>query len=205
MVAPTWDLMSSPTIGTPASVNLSAHSLVAGDEHRESVDERDLGVDGALRVELRSDLGTDGQVADENVDLLVLEDLDDVDRGVRGLLDRLAVVLTQAVVGVAALDGHARVRHVRDLDGVVLAGADGVREVEADLLRVDVEGGDELDVTDVVLAELDVHQTGHLAGRIGVLVVLDALHQRGGAVAHAYDGYANRTHSGCSLCNRCFR
>lgn len=163
MVAPTWDLMSSPTIGTPASVNLSAHSLVPADEDRESVDERDLGVDGALRVELRSDLGTDGEVADENVDLLVLEDLDDVDRGVRGLLDRLAVVLAQAVVGVAALDGHARVRHVRDLDGVVLAGSDGVREVEADLLRVDVEGGDELDVADVVLAELDVHQAGHLA------------------------------------------
>ena len=26
MVAPTWDLMSSPMIGTPASVNLRAHS-----------------------------------------------------------------------------------------------------------------------------------------------------------------------------------
>lgn len=92
------------------------------------------------------------------------------------------------------------VRHVAELDGVVLAGADGVREVEADLLRVDVEGGDEFNVPYVVFAELDVHQTGHLAGRIGVLVVLDALDQRGGAVAHADDGYANRTHSGCSLC-----
>lgn len=80
-------------------------------------------------------------------------------------------------MGVAALDGHAGVRNLGDLDGVVLAGPDGVREVEADLLRVDVEGGDELDVAHVVVAELDVHQTGHLAGRIGVLVVLDALHQ----------------------------
>ena len=26
IVAPTWDLMSSPTIGTPASVNLAAHT-----------------------------------------------------------------------------------------------------------------------------------------------------------------------------------
>ncbi len=26
MVAPTWDLMSSPTIGTPAARNFSAHS-----------------------------------------------------------------------------------------------------------------------------------------------------------------------------------
>ena len=28
MVAPTWDLMSSPMIGTPASVNFAAHSGV---------------------------------------------------------------------------------------------------------------------------------------------------------------------------------
>ena len=28
IVAPTWDLMSSPTIGTPASVNFCAHSGV---------------------------------------------------------------------------------------------------------------------------------------------------------------------------------
>lgn len=28
MVAPIWDLMSSPTIGTPAAVNFSAHSGV---------------------------------------------------------------------------------------------------------------------------------------------------------------------------------
>ena len=174
--------------------------LGAGDEDREGVDEGDLGVDGALGVELRRVLGADGQVADQDVDLLVLEDLDDVDRGLGGLLDGLAVVLAQAVEGVAALHGDAGRRHVADLDGVVLAGADGVREVEADLLRVDVEGGDELDVTHVVVAELDVHQAGHLGCRVGVLVVLDALHQRGGAVAHADDGYANRTHSGCSLC-----
>lgn len=177
MVAPTCDLMSSPTIGTPASVNLSAHSLVPHDEDREGVDEGDLGVDGALRVELRRVLGTDGQVADQDVDLLVLEDLDDVDRGLVGLLDRHAVVLAQAVEGVTALDRDALVRDVADLDGVVLTGTDGVREVEADLLRVDVERGDELDVTDVVVAELDVHQAGHLGRRIGVLVVLDALNQ----------------------------
>ena len=38
-------------------------------------------------------------------------------------------------------------------------------EVEADLLRVDVERGDELDVADVVVAELHVHETGHGAVR----------------------------------------
>ena len=33
---------------------------------------------------------------------------------------------------------------------------------QADLLRVHVERGDELDVAHVVVAELDVHQAGHL-------------------------------------------
>ena len=67
--------------------------------------------------------------------------------------------------------------HVGDLDGVVLGGVDGLGEVEADLLGVDVERGDELDVGDVVVAELDVHQARDGAGRVGVLVVLDALDQ----------------------------
>ena len=48
-----------------------------------------------------------------------------------------------------------------ELDRVVLAGADRLGEVEADLLGVDVERGDELDVADVVVAEHDVHQTRH--------------------------------------------
>lgn len=107
MVAPTCDLMSSPTIGTAGLGELVRPLLGTGDEDRESVDERDLGVDGALRVELRSDLGAYGQVADEDVDLAVLEDLDDVDRGLGRLLDGLAVVLAETVVGVAALDGDA--------------------------------------------------------------------------------------------------
>ena len=57
-----------------------------------------------------------------------------------------------------------------------------------DLGRVDVEGRHELDVTDVVAAEGDVHQTRHGVGRVGIAVVLDALDQRAGAVADAGDG-----------------
>jgi hypothetical protein len=51
-------------------------------------------------------------------------------------------------------------RDVGDLDGVVLAGDDRLGQVAADLLGVDVERGDELDVADVVVAELDVHEPG---------------------------------------------
>jgi hypothetical protein len=39
----------------------------------------------------------------------------------------------------------------------------------------------------VVAAEIDVHQARHFVGRIGVLVVLDALDEAVGAVADADD------------------
>ena len=56
-----------------------------------------------------------------------------------------------------------------------------------DLVGVDVERGDELDVADVVAAELDVHQPGHVLGRVGVAVELDALHEAARAVPDAGD------------------
>ena len=65
---------------------------------------------------------------------------------------------------------------------------DRLREVEADLLGVDVERGDELDVADVVRAEVDVHQAGDLLRRVGVAVEVDALDERRGAVSDADDG-----------------
>ena len=133
--------------------------LGAGDEDRQRVDERDLGVDRGLGVELRGLLRADRQVADEDVGAGLAQGRDDVDRLLVGLLDDLAVVLAEAVEGGAALDGHAERRDVADLDGVVLAGDDRLGEVAADLLGVDVERGDELDVGDVVVAEADVHQT----------------------------------------------
>ena len=48
------------------------------------------------------------------------------------------------------------------------------------------------------VAELHVHEPGDAALRVGVLVVLDALDQRRGAVADADDGHSYRTH-GCSF------
>ena len=90
-------------------------------------------------------------------------------------------------------------RDVGDLDRVVLGRVDRVGEVLPDLLGVDVERRDELHVADVVLAELDVHETGYEVRRVSVLVVLDALDQGRGAVAHAHDGHANLAHPAYSL------
>ena len=90
----------------------------------------------------------------------------DVDRLGRRLLDDLAVELAEAVERRAA---HARSRRARatsaNLIVLLLLGEDRLAEVEADLVGVDVERGDELDVADVVAAELDVHEAGHVARR----------------------------------------
>ena len=78
-------------------------------------------------------------------------------------------------------------RDVRELDRVVRVRPDRIGEVLADLRRRDVERRRELDVADVVAAEVDVHQAGdELVGR-GVAVVLDALQECVRAVADADD------------------
>ena len=140
-----------------------------------------------LDVPLGRLLGADRQVADEHVGLGLLEDADDVGGLARGLGDLLLQVLAEPVVGHAALDLDAQLGDVGELDRVVLARPDRLGEVLADLLGVDVEGGDELDVADVVAAEVDVHQARDLLVGIGVLVVLDALDEAVGAVADADD------------------
>ena len=94
-------------------------------------------------------------------------------------------------MGHAALDRHAEVRHIAELHGVVGFGEDGFGEVEADFARVDVEGGDEVEVGDAVTAEHGVHDAGDLVAVLRVLVVRDALHERRGAVADADDGHVD--------------
>jgi hypothetical protein len=180
MVAPTWDLMSSPTMGRPASVNFWAQ---AGSEAMKT---------GSALT--KATPASRAQVGDQHVGAGGLEGGDHVDGVGLGLLDGLPVVLAEPVVGGAALHGDAQRGHVGDLDGVVLGVVDRLGQVEADLLGVHVEGGHELDVRDVVVAEGDVHQPGHRPGRVGAAVVLHALDQGARAVADSHDCYSYRTH-----------
>ena len=76
-----------------------------------------------------------------------------------------------------ALNLHTGRWNVTNLDGVVFAGTDGVSDVKADLFGVNVEGSDELNVGDVVLAELHVHQARNGLGGVGVLVIFDTLNK----------------------------
>src|SRR5690606_23485739 len=68
-------------------------------------------------------------------------------------------------------------------------GPDGLGEVLADLVGVDVERCGELDVTDVVAAQVDVHQTRDVLLGGGIAVVLDPLDEGRRAVADADDAH----------------
>ncbi|MNI61773.1 hypothetical protein D3C73_1170590 [compost metagenome] len=92
----------------------------------------------------------------------------------------------------AALNSHTGCGNVGNLDGVVFAGADGVCEVQSNLFAIDVESSNEVDVVDVVLAELDVHQTRDRGLGVSVAIVLNTLDQRCGAVTYTDNGNTNR-------------
>ena len=59
MVEPTWLLMSSPTIGHAGVAEPACPLGVAGDEHRDGVDERHAGVEAGLARSALRLLGAD--------------------------------------------------------------------------------------------------------------------------------------------------
>ena len=148
---------------------------VRGNEHWDGVHEGDARIKRTLRVKALGILGANGKVRDEDLGARVAKGAYDIHGLVRRLLDRGAVVLVESVHGRATLHGDTQRRNVGELDRVVLTAFDGLCEVAADFGGVDVEGGDELDVADVIIPEHHVHETGHVVGGIGVAVVGNAL------------------------------
>jgi hypothetical protein len=59
--------MSSPTIGRPALLEAVVPVVLAGDEHRDAVDEAAAGLEDLLDVPLGRLLGADRQVGDDDV------------------------------------------------------------------------------------------------------------------------------------------
>jgi hypothetical protein len=90
-------------------------------------------------------------------------------------------------MGHAANDFHALARHLTELHRVVRLGGDGLAEIRPYLVPVDIDRRHELDVTNVVAADHRMHEAGHKVGHLRVLVELDALDERRGAVADADD------------------
>jgi hypothetical protein len=185
--------MSSPTIGNPAS---SKRRCQYASRAMNAVHHRAAGVEDLLRVPLRRLLGADRQVVDDDVGLRLLEDPHHVVGLARRLLDDRGQVLADAVVGHSTRDGDARLGDVGELDRVVRLRPDRLGEIDADLALDDVERSDELDIADVIAAEIDVHQPRNEVVRARVLVVLDTLQQRVRTVADADDRDAHRLAGG---------
>src|SRR5438477_1648305 len=92
-------------------------------------------------------------------------------------------------MGHAALHRHPKIWHFAELVRIVRLGENGLREVLADLVFVNVEGGAELDVAYVVSTEARVHQPRYEFVVRCFAVVLYTLHQGRGAVSHADNCY----------------
>ena len=114
---------------------------LAGDEDRNAIDERTSGCKRLLDVPLRRLLGPDRGVGDDHVGLSVAQDVRDLRRLARRLGDLLLQVLSEPVMSHPALDRDAGSWNLGELECVVLAGPNRLRQVLADLRGVDVERG----------------------------------------------------------------
>src|SRR5262249_35976282 len=133
---------------------------VLGDEYGNAVHDRAARGEGLFHIPARRLLAAHRQVVDEDVDLALAQDVCDARFGLGGLVDDLREVVPDAVEGAAATDGQAEFGDVGEADGVVGLGEDGFGEVVTDFALVDVEGRHELDIANVVAAEIDVHEAG---------------------------------------------
>ena len=111
------------------------------------------------------------QIGDEHVGTRLRQDIADID--LRDISDRHVVfeIAANSVKHGTALDDDAGLCDVRETTGVVRRGPDRVGDVAADLVGVDVEGRGELDVADVVAADIHVHEPRHGLVRFCIPVV----------------------------------
>ena len=90
-------------------------------------------------------------------------------------------------MGHAARDLDPGARDVGETISVVRRLVDSVSEVLADLVPVDVERRNEVDVANVIAAEVDVHDPRDTVPGFGVPVVVDTLHERARTVTDTDD------------------
>src|SRR5690349_21981082 len=93
--------------------------------------------------------------------------------------------MADAVEHRTALHDHAGRLDVAETMRVVRAGPDRIGDIVSDLARVNVEGRGNLNVADMVTADISVHQPGNRLVRIGVPIVGQPLDERTRAIANS--------------------
>jgi hypothetical protein len=98
---------------------------------------------------------------------------------------------------------YARGRDIAELVGVVGWGINGLRQVLAHLVLVDIDGGYEIDIADVIAAKVDMHQAGYELIFLGILVIMHPLYKGGCAVPNTNNCYIYFSHFGQLLYEKC--
>ena len=73
---------------------------------------------------------------------------------------------------------HVQVGNIAKLDGVIRLGKNRFTQIFPDLGGIDINAERKLDVTNVIPAKIDMHQTRNTGVLRGVLVILHTLHER---------------------------
>src|SRR5690242_16020647 len=89
------------------------------------------------------------------------------------------------------MHGHAGALDRRKAMRVVRRGPDRVGHVVSDLAGIDVKCRGDLDVTDVIAAEVHIHQARDRLIGVGVAIVREPLDEGAGAIADADDADAD--------------
>ncbi len=183
-----------PDNGQPALFKPFLPVRFSGNEHRDGVYESAARVQDLLDVPFRRLFAPHGQEVDHDVRLRLLQQARDVPRRPRSFLDDSAEVFAKPVMGHSANHFHAEVGDIHELVGVVGPGENRLTEVLPHLVRIDVDGGRELDVPNVIPPDSCVHETGNELIFCRVPIEMHTLNKRRRAVPHADDADSHFSH-----------
>ena len=141
IVAPTCDLISSPITGRPFFSKRAAPVFFAGDEDRNAIDKPAAGFQHLLDIPLGGFFGADRKIIHDDIGSGVFQQLGDINGITRGFFDNLREIIAEPVVGHAAHDFDTGLGDGGKLEGVVRLGEDGIGEILADFVLVDINGG----------------------------------------------------------------
>jgi hypothetical protein len=92
-------------------------------------------------------------------------------------------------MGHAPLDLNPGSGHLAELKGIVGLGKNGSGQILAHLVLINIKGSHEIDIADMIAAKIDMHKSGHKLILFGFTIVVDALNQGRGTIAHTDYGH----------------
>src|SRR4051794_1331607 len=157
---------------------------IGSDEHGDAIDEAAAGVDRLPGVPFACLLRSDGEVGNHDVGARASKYLRNI--GFWLARDRYVVfeILTDAVQHRPATNDDAGLGNRGKTMRVVRSRKNRLRNVVPHLVGVDVESRRNLDVADVIAADVGVHQARNRLIGFGVSIVSEALDQGACAIAH---------------------